>query len=144
LGLVYVTIRFHLRFPHSYGQSLVRVRSRAWITVFHYYFLDLAASALMSTLTVHSRWDCQPPRERTDHLPSCAEIKEMKSPLRHTRGCAFGRRTPVKVLSFGTASDRPFIRNVVVQFSMWLQEFLNNNSRLTHATCVLQVDIAAL
>jgi len=39
----------------------------------------LANSATMSTLTAHCQWEGETVRERTGHLPSYAEAKNMKS-----------------------------------------------------------------
>src|SRR5678816_4093294 len=51
------------------------------------YVRPLANSAIMSTLTVHCRWDDETVRERTGHPPSYAEAKKMKSLTLHTHGC---------------------------------------------------------
>ena len=48
----------------------------------------LANSAMMSSLTVHCKWEDETVRERTGHLPSYAKAKKMKSLTLHTHiGC---------------------------------------------------------
>ena len=48
----------------------------------------LANSAIMSTLTARCPWKDETVRERTDHPPSYAEAKKMKSLTLHTHGCS--------------------------------------------------------
>jgi len=43
--------------------------------------------AMMSTPTVNCRWEDETVIERTDHPPSYAEAKKMKSLALHTHGC---------------------------------------------------------
>jgi len=54
---------------------------------FLFHLRPLANSAMMSKLTTHCQWEDEMVRERTDHLPSYAEDKKMKSLTLHTHGC---------------------------------------------------------
>ena len=44
----------------------------------------IADSATMSTLTTHCKWEDETVRERTDHPPSYAEAKKIKSLTLHS------------------------------------------------------------
>src|SRR5688572_18414807 len=75
---------------NSRGRGFKSRQGRKYLLRFMINLRSLSNSAIMSTLTVHCRWEDETTRERTGHPSSYAKAKKLKSVTLYTHGCLSG------------------------------------------------------